>query len=103
MCIDNELDLILFNSVGEKSKNGQNPFAYDPDFGGQDVTYRIKNDPASYFKIDSNTGELSYDGQLPLDRECQFCNWKDGTYNLTLEACDPERNGFSKGTSYYCG
>lgn len=88
---------VVFNEnvrAGAGPSNGIHPHAEDPDFGGiSAITYTKVADPENYFSIDKKTGQITFSPRNSddvLDRECEHCNWKEGYYNLTLEACDEE-------------
>ena len=85
--------MVIF--IGAGPSNGIHPHAEDPDFGGiSAITYTKVADPENYFSIDKKTGQITFSPRNSddvLDRECEHCNWKEGYYNLTLEACDEER------------
>ena len=86
---------LRFFLIGAGPSNGIHPHAEDPDFGGiSAITYTKVADPENYFSIDKKTGQITFSPRNSddvLDRECEHCNWKEGYYNLTLEACDEER------------
>jgi len=76
--------------AGARSQR-DNPRAKDLDFGGRSpVTYRITKDSQGFFDVDRSSGSLTYVHTTPLDRECDSCNYNNGTYALELEACDDE-------------
>ena len=75
--------------AGATPTNGLQPHAIDLDFDrSQKVTYIITKDPEEFFRIDSNTGYITYKNDIPLDRECESCDHVAGTYPLDIKACD---------------
>ena len=74
---------------GAGPQGNVHPHARDLDFGGiQKIFYRKVNDPEDLFTLSRDTGRIKYSGAEPLNRECNSCDWKAGTYPLVLEACD---------------
>jgi hypothetical protein len=87
---DNFIEFEEGQVAGQGPTNGVQPHARDLDFeGSQKVTYSIIKDPMEFFSIDSKTGYITYKNDIPLDRECDFCDYTAGTYPLDIKACDP--------------
>jgi hypothetical protein len=77
------------------TKPNVQPHATDPDFGSRDtdsIVYSITadGDPDGYFDLDSKRGHITL--MKELDRESPGANWRTGTYDLTMRACDPQNN-----------
>ena len=89
---DSEVQIVFQEGdMAETSPKSGQPKARDPDFGGsQKISYYVEDDPEHFFAIDKETGFIKYVNSEPLDRECDSCDWRSGTYNLTLKACDTE-------------